>query len=380
MTPTALSAILTQSPIVIAPVELLICWTSEEKLLLAYSKSADKESFCVPYKDKEICHFGGIQIAHYVNDEIDLFLPTDEWGSNYCLGTLSNKGTITHKPHQIPKALKSLQAFPKAQQALNELLEVIEASASINDISSYLLANAENWGLIHTSLDRKPWKIKGHAASLEELIKPGVIIPPAPLGIDFHASAKKRVLDKIPKEYFTQENLLRKNAFGNTVFHEAAAVGCLDQMPLELLTAKNMMRRNAAGEIVLEIAAGHGYLDQLPREILTLENLLKRDKEGITSLHYAALEGNLHKVPEEHLTEENLLQRDGDGDSVIDLAIAEGKLDQMLGIELSEKTCLEYKNGIPEEWFNRNREICAERKRLKEQLSEEVAGNDIEIF
>jgi len=122
------------------------------------------------------------------------------------------------------------------------------------------------------------------------------------------------------------------------------------------------------------------YGGDIPREILTLENLLKKDQEGATVFHDAAIGGHLQQIPKEYLTEENLLKSDKHGESALDLAIAKGNMDQMLGVEFSEKTLLKYKDTIPYGWFESNREICAERKRLKAQLTQEVEETNIELF
>jgi len=106
-------------------------------------------------------------------------------------------------------------------------------------------------------------------------------------------AAKHGDLDKIPKEFLTQENLTIKASDGGTPFQWAAYSGALDQIPRELLTQENLTRKNGFGWTPFHFAAKNGALDQIPRELLTQENLTIKNKYGSTPLHYAAYSGDL---------------------------------------------------------------------------------------
>jgi hypothetical protein len=154
---------------------------------------------------------------------------------------------------------------------------------------------------------------------LEEIIdkyEASNILPPLP------TCALNGVLNKIPKEYFTEERVFRKTIGDDqTLLHHAAEGGTLDQIPKEFLTEESMSMPNKNGYNPIHLAAINDNLHQIPKEFLT-EKFLKKggDKEHFNAIQLTARHYSFKNFPEDLLTEENFKYR-GAKDSVSPLTI-----------------------------------------------------------
>jgi hypothetical protein len=72
----------------------------------------------------------------------------------------------------------------------------------------------------------------------------------------------------VPTKLLTEENLRRKNKFGQSVFHAAAAYGHLPQIPSRLLTADNLMLPDVHHLTPIDFAFETNHDDQIPRAVL----------------------------------------------------------------------------------------------------------------
>jgi ankyrin repeat protein len=170
----------------------------------------------------------------------------------------------------------------------------------------------------------------------------------------FHFAAENGHLHQIPKELLTAKTLLKSNNYGFTTLHLAASNRQLDQIPKEVLTKENLLQPD---DNCLHLAAENGQLDQIPKEVLTEENLLKPDPDGWTCLHFAAKNGHLSQIPQEVLTKENLLQADHDGRTCLDCA---ARTNQLKNIPpLSYKLLKELKTHFKEDSSKYKEEILS---------------------
>ena len=68
-----------------------------------------------------------------------------------------------------------------------------------------------------------------------------------------HNAAFRGNLKVVPKELFSEKDMLYKTETGNNVLHIAAIYNCTDQIPKEYLTEKNLLLKNNMGATTLKL-------------------------------------------------------------------------------------------------------------------------------
>lgn len=153
-----------------------------------------------------------------------------------------------------------------------------------------------------------------------------------------HAAAYSEVLDEVPKELLSLENLCAKNSTGMSVVLVAASLARLDQVPTDCLTNRTIDDRDQSGRTVIGQAAYFRQLDLIPKLLLTRERLIlprggSTLKPGVhvpdTPLHIAAAYGRLDQIPWELIQADDLWLEDQRGLSVVNLAALMGFLKQI---------------------------------------------------
>lgn len=156
------------------------------------------------------------------------------------------------------------------------------------------------------------------------------------------AVARSNELHQLPADF----DWLQEDTEGNTPLHVFAEAGRVYLIPEALLTRQNLIRKDASGQTVADLAFRRGGLDRLP-EVLrwtsqkyawsrfqdalrehALHTLpdhfdwLSPKQGGDTPLHHAARAGQLSGVPSDVLTVESASIQNQAGQSVAELAFA----------------------------------------------------------
>jgi hypothetical protein len=97
------------------------------------------------------------------------------------------------------------------------------------------------------------------------------------------SSRSEVMINDLPEDLLTEENMLQGNLAGQTPLHMAADCGNLSQLPKALLTEKNLLTPNAAHLTPLHYAARHGHLDQIPAKVFSEGSLRRLLTEKKTS-------------------------------------------------------------------------------------------------
>jgi hypothetical protein len=182
-------------------------------------------------------------------------------------------------------------------------------------------------------------------------------------------------LPRLPKEFFTPENICFLTPTGGNLIHCAASYGQLEDVPLDIIPTDQLkealLSRNDRGETIFHIAFnsllgkwGDVVRGMLTREVLLMENddrqtlfhwvaevdgldyldsdsydremFLLEDATDKTPLYWAIVNGS-RKVPESLLTEENLYKTSiYDENPICDLFVT-----YIRSYMSSEETCLQ---------------------------------------
>jgi len=195
---------------------------------------------------------------------------------------------------------------------------------------------------------------------------------PVPL---LRAAAMNYMLDQVPKEVLTRENLLSVYA-GDTVIFIAAGAGELHQIPQEVLTIELLSAPNSKKITSYHEAASCGHLHQIPSALITAETMTLQDRDGYTPAYWAIRKGQAYLLPTDVLNENVLLAPTWNNDNALQWAVSEGNLDQLIGVPLSEQC----RDIVGVEWFEKNQKYLLKQQLLKEQLLENAETNELELF
>lgn len=102
-----------------------------------------------------------------------------------------------------------------------------------------------------------------------------------------HRAAEAGILDKLPKEAFTPEGLIKQSHGGTTPLHYAAKHHQLKYIPKELFNQENLLKGNELGTTPMHCAAEHGCLNQIPEKFLKDKLLNNKNFLGMSCLHFA---------------------------------------------------------------------------------------------
>ena len=246
----------------------------------------------------------------------------------------------------------------------------------------------------------------------------------------------------LKNEVLTEENILTVGIFADdeAIIHDLAWRGHLQHLPLRFLTVDNLLIKNASGETVLDIVCNKSYypdrllgipmsesckevvdedwwlrnlryiqetdyseaeydarrssdclwapealndairmnvLACLKDVLLTEENFNTFDTYDNTALMTAAFHGHLDQVPTSILSETNLLLSMKRGISALSRAAIGDNLDQLLGVELSEISM----PIVGDEWWYKNQKFIKAKTNAKAALIKPIADDhDIELF
>lgn len=92
----------------------------------------------------------------------------------------------------------------------------------------------------------------------------------------FHIAAVSEKLDKIPKDLWDNDLLLKTDIHQNTVLHLATSKEQFHLIPKEIINQKTILKRNCMGWSVLAHVAIHSPLTILPKHLLTEENFAQK--------------------------------------------------------------------------------------------------------
>jgi len=179
-------------------------------------------------------------------------------------------------------------------------------------------------------------------------------------------------LDQVPKELFTAEVLLRRAPNDDTLLHELVLRRRLDMVPQDVLISNLLVVGRA--HTVLESAIMSNCLEQVPKEVLTPELLSKQDDKGENILVLIALFQQLDRVPSHLLTADNLFWPVSRAVACPLGVVAKfGQLDCIpLGLDFPE----EARALTGEVWWTKNQTALSD----KLGLSDAAADNFIDIF
>jgi len=100
-------------------------------------------------------------------------------------------------------------------------------------------------------------------------------------------------------KHIQKESLFKKASLwkDRTPFHHAAETGHFDKIPKDLYSEEDLITEGHLWRSPLQIASENGHLEQIPKEFLTERNLLIRSTLHRNSLQLACESGTLHKIP-----------------------------------------------------------------------------------
>ena len=114
----------------------------------------------------------------------------------------------------------------------------------------------------------------------------------------------------------TEADLRRFNKTGFTGFHMVACLGLLNRLPVEMLTIENLTLKNPEGWTPTHDAAVRGNLSHIPIEVLK-SICLTPDTKGQTPLFVAGTTRKFKEVPKEILSDFDLHMNESKGMSAI---------------------------------------------------------------
>jgi ankyrin repeat protein len=202
--------------------------------------------------------------------------------------------------------------------------------------------------------DALPWRQEIHNAMDSEDSEGNTLL---------HLAIKQGSLEKLPREFLTVENLLKKNRRGEScaelcckfslfeklppsIFCEELLTskhGCesksflqliiksgfLTNLEKTLLNARTLSTEDAFGNSPLHDAAYYKVLGDIPANELHSKSLLKFNRRNQTPAHFAAKSGELSKIPNAEITLQLFKARTHSGNSVAHWAAKYGSLDQI---------------------------------------------------